>query len=114
MNRYLRKLKKLFKNPYLYILDKISHELYAKKIGLNFGKNCHFYGKISWGTEPWIITLGDNVHITGECKFVTHDGGTLLFRKLEPTLELTKPIVIGNNVYIGTRSMIMGGGKNRK
>ena len=103
------KIKKLFTVPYLWAVDKISHEKYARAVGLNFGKNCHFYGKISWGTEPWIITLGDNVHVTAECRFVTHDGATLLFRDREPTLELTRPITVGNNVYIGARSIIMGG-----
>lgn len=109
MSNIFRKIKKLFTSPYYYILDKISHEKYAKKIGVNMGKNCHFYGKISWGTEPWIITLGNNVHVTAECRFVTHDGATLLFREQEPTLELTKPIVIGDDVYIGARATIMGG-----
>lgn len=110
-NKYLRKIKKLWWIPYLYILDKISHEKYAKKIGVNYGENCHFYGKIYWGTEPWIIKMGNNVHITNECRFVTHDGGVLLYRHLEPTLELTKPIILGSNVYIGTRAIIMGGVK---
>ena len=109
MKKIIRKLKKLFVYPYLFILDKISHEKYAKKLGVNMGENCHIYGKVSWGTEPWIITLGNNVHITNECRFVTHDGATLLFRNQEPTLELTKPIIVGNDVYIGTRSIIMGG-----
>lgn len=104
-----RKLRKCFTKPYLWFLDTMSHEKYAKKIGVNMGANCRVYGKVSWGTEPWIITLGDNVHITAECRFVTHDGATLLFRDREPTLELTRPVTIGNNVYIGTRSMILGG-----
>lgn len=109
MNKFCRQLKKVFVKPYLFVVDKFSHEAYARKIGLNFGRDCHFYGNISWGTEPWIITLGDKVHVTAECRFVTHDGATLLFRDVEPTLELTRPITIGNEVYIGTRSIIMGG-----
>ena len=109
MNNITRKIKKLFTKPFEYLYDKLSHEKYAKYLGVNFGENCHFYGKVSWSTEPWIITLGNNVHITEECRFVTHDGATLLFRHIEPTLELTKPITIGNDVYIGTRSIIMGG-----
>lgn len=109
MNSTLRKLKKLFISPYYFILNKISHERYARTLGVNMGRNCHVYGKVSWGTEPWIITLGNNVHVTSECRFVTHDGATLLFRSQEPTLELTRPIVIGNDVYIGARSIIMGG-----
>ena len=42
-------------------------------------------------------------------KFVTHDGGTLLFRRFVPDLEITKPIVVGDNVYIGTNSIILPG-----
>ncbi len=106
---FIRKLKKLIKLPYYGALKMISREKYVRKLGVNFGKNCHFYGDISWGTEPWIITLGDDVHITAECRFVTHDGATLLFRDREPTLELTKPIKLGNRVYVGARSIIMGG-----
>lgn len=67
----------------------------------------HIYGDIEWSTEPWLIRLGDNVHITDGVRFETHDGGTLLFRKDIPDLEITKPIVIGNDVYIGNNAMIV-------
>ena len=69
----------------------------------------NIYGTVSWGTEPWIITLGSNVHITHGVKFITHDGGTLLFRHIIPDLEITKPITVGNDVYIGNNVMIMPG-----
>lgn len=82
---------------------------YAKKIGVNMKGNVYLYGNIGWSTEPWIITLGDNVHITDGVKFLTHDGGTLLFRDRVPDLEITKPIVVGNNVYIGNNTIILPG-----
>jgi acetyltransferase-like isoleucine patch superfamily enzyme len=53
--------------------------------------------------------LGNHVHITGEVIFLTHDGGTLLYRHLVPDLEITKPIHVGNFVYIGFRSIILPG-----
>ena len=84
-------------------------ERYARHIGVNAGENLHVYGPVSWGTEPWIITLGNNVHITGECTFIAHDGGTLIFRNQIPDLEITKPIVVGDNVYIGEESLILPG-----
>ena len=81
-----------------------------EKIGVNFPKGgVHTYGRVSWGTEPWIITLGDNVHITDGVRFITHDGGTLLFRHIVPDLEVTKPITVGNNVYIGNCVLILPG-----
>ena len=82
---------------------------YARRIGVNFGEGLHIYGDVRWSTEPWIITLGRNCHITDGVRFLTHDGGVLLFRDEVPDLELTRPITIGDNVYIGTASMIMGG-----
>lgn len=69
----------------------------------------HIYGDVNWSTEPWIITLGNNVHITDGVKFVTHDGGTLLFRNITPDLEITKPIIVGNDVYIGNNVIILPG-----
>lgn len=83
---------------------------YAQLIGVNFPQGgVHLYGKVGWSTEPWIITLGENVHITDGVKFITHDGGTLLYRSMIPDLEITKPIVVGNDVYIGNNVMILPG-----
>ena len=81
-----------------------------KKIGVNFTENeVHLYGRVNWGTEPWIISIGNNVHITDGVKFITHDGGTLLFRKYVPDLEITKPIVLGNDIYLGNNVIILPG-----
>ena len=82
---------------------------YAQLAGVNFRGGVHLYGHVSWGTEPWIITIGNNVHITNGVRFITHDGGTLLFREQVPDLEITKPIIIGNDVYIGNNVLILPG-----
>jgi acetyltransferase-like isoleucine patch superfamily enzyme len=104
-------IKKIFNKLYLTIFAYLDHVGYAKHIGVKMGNNVNIYGNPSgmFGTEPWCITLGNNVHITREVLFVTHDGGTLLFRHLEPDLEITAPIKVGDYVYIGVRSIIMPG-----
>ena len=104
-NRWVRLLTK----PFFEVFRRVKPIKYAKLVGVNVGKNPHFYGPTSWGTEPWLITIGDNVHITGNCKFINHDGGTLIFRDEIPDLEITKPIIVGNNVYIGEETMILPG-----
>jgi acetyltransferase-like isoleucine patch superfamily enzyme len=102
---------KIIKNIYHSVYAKFNHVGYAKYIGVNMGENIHIYGNPlgMFSTEPWAITLGNNVHITREVLFITHDGGTLLYRKKYPKLEITSPIVVGNDVYIGVRSIILPG-----
>lgn len=84
---------------------------YAKTSGVKIKGRvfiyCSSYSMFS--TEPWLVTLGDNVHITNGVKFICHDGGTLILRKVVPDLEITKPISVGNDVYIGIYSIIMPG-----
>lgn len=102
-------IRKIYRKLYAIIIGKIDPIKYAKKIGVNFSGEVHIYGHVHWGTEPWIITLGDNVHITNGVNFITHDGGTLLFRGEIPDLEITAPIVIGNDVYIGNNVTLLPG-----
>lgn len=104
-------ITKIFRTIFHLFYSKMNHVGYAKYIGVNMGENVHIYGNPlgMFSTEPWIITLGSNVHITKEVLFITHDGGTLLFRKDVPDLEITAPIIVGNDVYIGVRSIILPG-----
>lgn len=82
---------------------------YAKLIGVNLKGGVYIFGRVGWGSEPWIITIGNNVYITDGVKFITHDGGTLLYRNQIPDLEITKPIKVGNDVYIGNNVIILPG-----
>lgn len=107
----LKRIFSLFPKIFNKIYAIVNHVGYAKHIGVNMKGRVYIYGNPykMFSTEPWCVTLGDNVHITNDVVFVCHDGGTLLFRHLVPDLEITKPITVGNNVYIGTRSIIMPG-----
>lgn len=103
--------KRIFKKLFSKIYAKLDHEGYARHIGVNLKGRVYIYGDpySMFSTEPWCITLGDNVHITKDVLFIPHDGGTLLYRQYVNDLEITKPITVGDNVYFGVRSMIMPG-----
>lgn len=107
----MKMIKRIYRGLYRRIVGKINPVKYAAKIGVNIHNKSavHIYGNVSWSTEPWIITLGDNVHITDGVKFITHDGGTLLYRNRVPDLEITKPINVGDDVYIGNNVIILPG-----
>ena len=102
-------LRGLYRSVYRKVMLRRSPIGYARKIGVNMKGRVYLYGSPVWGSEPWLITLGDNVHITQGVKFITHDGGTLLFRDRVPDLEITKPITVGDNVYFGNNVIVLPG-----
>lgn len=79
----------------------------AQKAGLHFGKGNHFYS-VFWGSEPYLITIGDRCQITEGVKIFTHGGGHVLRYKI-PNFDCFGKVSIGNDVYIGNNAMIMPG-----
>ncbi|MEX6216490.1 acyltransferase [Mammaliicoccus sciuri] len=83
----------------------------ARKIGVDIGKNCRFINvtKSTFGSEPYLIKLGDHVTLTKGVAFITHDGGVWVFRDEEENIDVFGKIEIGNNVFIGLNSLILPG-----
>ena len=111
--KYKFKIIQLFRKVILFIYFKINPIACSRFMGVKIGDNCKIYGNSPnmWGTEPFLIRMGNNVHITDGCKFITHDGGTLILRQHTPDLEITAPIEIGSNVYLGIETIVMPGVK---
>ena len=55
----------------------------------------------------WLVTLGDNVHIIGNCQFINYDVAVLVLCHKISDLQLTFSVVIGDNVFIGFGSIIL-------
>lgn len=83
---------------------------YAKSIGVKVGNNCRVY-TTNFGSEPFLITIGNNVTVTSGVKFITHDGTTWLMRDERGRRYFYQRISVGNNVFIGVNSIIMPGVK---
>lgn len=83
----------------------------ALKNGLNVGKDVTVMGGVTFGSEPYLITLCDEVRISFGVLFVTHDGGTWAFRDLPKYQDVIKygKIVVGKRTFVGARSIIMPG-----
>ncbi len=84
---------------------------YARRIGVKMGKDCRLISLSSgtFGSEPYLVTLGDHVTISGGVRFVTHDGGVWVFRREVPDIDVISPIVIGSNVFVGLNCILMPG-----
>lgn len=83
--------------------------IYSKYLGVKMGKKVRILHYPRFGSEPFLIEIGDNVTITRGVSFVNHDGGVALFRKEYPGLNVFGKITIGNNVFIGINSIILPG-----
>ncbi|MBO4339103.1 MAG: acyltransferase [Clostridia bacterium] len=96
------RIKKRFQNPVDYWRSK----------GVKIGKNTDINRYVVFGTEPYLITIGDNVRITRDVELITHDGGVWVLRNLYSEfkdIDIFGRIVIGNNVYIGNGAIVLPG-----
>ncbi len=84
-----------------------SPEKYARYRGVKIGRNCDIQN-ISFGSEPYLVEIGNHVQITNGTKIYTHGGGWV-FRNQYPKLDYFGKVRIKDNVYIGNNSLIMPG-----
>lgn len=85
----------------------------AVKSGMKLGERVRFLGSHNFGSEPYLIEIEDDVTVSADVTFVNHDGATAVIKqKYKPqydTLIKYGKIVIHNNCFIGTGTIIMPG-----
>lgn len=75
--------------------------------GIQFGTNVSIIGFPRWASEPYLIRIGSDVTIAHNVVFHTHDGGVRTFRKTVPGINVFGRITVGDNVFIGSDSIIL-------
>lgn len=86
-----------------------------RDLGAKIGKNCDFVEPgPNFGSEPYLIEIGDNTTVSFDVAFVTHDAGTRVLRNLatnekEKQTVIYGKITIGKNCFIGCRTTILPG-----
>src|SRR5215831_2717587 len=70
---------------------------YARSLGVKIGKDCRLLGlqAETFGSEPFLVKLGDHVTVTSGVQFITHDGGVWVFREEMPDVDIIAPIQVG-------------------
>lgn len=86
-------------------------ELIKENFDISMGDGCEVFDGVSFGSEPYLIEIGNNVRITKGVNFITHDGGVWVLRNtgIAPDSDIFGKIKIGNNVHIGINAVIMPG-----
>lgn len=90
---------------------KIQPVKYAKERGVIIGEGPRFADLPDFGSEPYLVSLGNRVTISCDVVFITHDGATWLFRdqpKYKNVIKFGK-IVVKDNCFIGARVTILPG-----
>jgi acetyltransferase-like isoleucine patch superfamily enzyme len=93
-----------------YDMDSIAP--YFREQGLQVGEGTRIVSKDvggTFGSEPYLVRLGNNCSIAAGVRFITHDGGVWALRNKHPKLDCFAPIEIRDNVIIGLDSIIMMG-----
>ncbi|WP_422529150.1 acyltransferase [Serratia fonticola] len=73
----------------------------------HLGKNCHFNGMKVLGKGK--VYIGDNFHSGSECQIITDTHNFLGTALPYDSTFIVKDVVIGDNVWIGQRVIILGG-----
>lgn len=90
------------------MIERIFRKLYNKAVlrtaikqGMKVGKNVRFLGNHNFGSEPFLIEIGDDVTVSADVTFVIHDNcfigaGTIIMPGVE----------IGPNAVVGAGSIV--------
>ena len=101
MKRIIELLKLLYWNVIA------SPEKQARHLGVKIGKSCLIATR-NWPSEPYLITIGNNVQLTHSVSIYTHGGGQAI-RQAHPDFDIFGKVVIEDWAYIGAFSQIMPG-----
>jgi acetyltransferase-like isoleucine patch superfamily enzyme len=97
-----------------YVVFKGNRTKYLRSLGVKIGNDCQILNRpINYGSEPWLIEIGNRVTVTNGVFLLTHDASSRLFRE-----SLTGSSKFGNrfgtvrvldNCFIGINSIILPG-----
>lgn len=98
----------LIKDNLLIAKDPVA---YARSVGVTVGDDCRLIGikRAQFGSEPYLISIGNHVTIAAGVTFTTHDGGVWVLREKYPDIDVFGKITIEDNVFVGMGATILPG-----
>ena len=94
------------------LLRRLKLNIYKKR-GAQISKDLRLTGDLTIGSEPYLVSIGKNVTISGGVTMHTHDGGSWIFRRNKRYKNLIRygRVTINENCFVGHGSTIMPGVK---
>lgn len=102
------------KIKYLYYNSSYEGKVkYLRSLGCVIGEHTRLNCKTNaFGTEPYLIEVGDHCLFADGIHIITHDGGVSVLNNLkifDTPMNKMKRVKIGDNVYIGLGASVMPG-----
>ena len=102
----------LFKRIYFKMMCRTNAQRvkYLRDAGAKIGNNCNIGSVSIFGTEPYLVEVGNNVYFSATPNLFTHDGGTMQLCYMGLTdkkYDNFGKIKIGDNCFIGAGSIIL-------
>jgi len=96
------RIVKFFYRPYLLRVK----PWVIRRMGITLGANCRVYTPLANldNIAPQLIRIGDNCCLSRRAVILTHDFSRFGFDRPE-----TKPVTLGNNVFVGKNAIILPG-----
>jgi len=86
---------------------------YFRSQGAKIGEGVEIYGPnlFTFGSEPYLITIGDHVTISHGVDFITHDGGMRVARTKFPDAYLYGRIQVADDCFLGAHCILLPGAR---
>lgn len=104
--RIILKIRSLYQDMIKHVVIKV-----AINQGMKVGENLYVQGIPNFGSEPFLIEMGDNVTIAEGISFINHGGDGRVTKRIEKYKDgrTFGRIKIGNNTFIGKGTILLPG-----
>jgi acetyltransferase-like isoleucine patch superfamily enzyme len=97
-----------------YVRCRANRLEYLRFLGVRIGDGCSIYtDPHNFGTEPWLVEIGDDVTLGQGVRLITHDGTSRLFRDrlpgMSPFGNRFGTILIRDNCFVGDNAILLPG-----
>lgn len=82
---------------------------YFRRQGVEIGEGVEIFGAnlFTFGSEPYLVSIGNEVTISHNVDFITHDGGLRVARAKYPEAYLYGRIRIADHCFIGAHCIFL-------
>jgi len=86
---------------------------YFRGKGVRIGEGVEIFGAnlFTFGSEPYLVSIGDRVTISHGVDFITHDGGMRVARAKFPDAYLYGRIQVADDCFLGARCILLPGAR---